>query len=73
MQDFIIVAVIIVILGAAIMYIRKAKKSGAKCIGCPAGGNCPSHNHSKHETCSCGCGEDKKSESTCSCGCSENK
>ena len=40
MTDFIIVVVLLVIIGAAVGYIRKAKKSGAKCIGCPAGGNC---------------------------------
>lgn len=73
MQDFIIAAVIVIIIGVAIIYIRKAKKSGAKCIGCPAGGNCSSHNHSKGDACSCGCAGDKKSESTCNCGCSEEK
>ncbi len=38
MTDIIIVAVLIVILGAAALYVIKQKKSGKKCIGCP--GNC---------------------------------
>ena len=29
------------LVGGAVSYIVKAKKSGVKCIGCPAGGNCP--------------------------------
>ena len=36
-----------------------AKKNGAKCIGCPAGGNCPSKNGSK-SACTCGCQTDTK-------------
>ena len=40
MVDFLIVILLLIILRAAIIYIVKAKKSGAKCIGCPAGGNC---------------------------------
>ena len=45
MTDFLIIAVVALILGAAARYIYKAKKSGAKCIGCP---------HAK--TCGGGCG-----------------
>lgn len=55
MEDIIIAVVILIIVGAAVIYIRKAKKSGAKCIGCPAGGNC-SHSDNKSSECSCGCG-----------------
>lgn len=54
MVDILIVAVILAILGGAAFYIYKAKKSGAKCIGCPhantCGGNCGS--------CSCHCGRE---------------
>ena len=39
MADVIIIAVLAVIVIAAARYIYKAKKSGAKCIGCSAG-NC---------------------------------
>ncbi len=63
MVDFIIVAILLIIVGAAVIYIVKAKKSGAKCIGCPVGGNCP-HSHkdaSGNGGCNC------KGESTCSC------
>ena len=38
--DVIVVAVILAILGGAIFYIRKAKKKGITCVGCPNGGNC---------------------------------
>lgn len=54
MADIIVVGIILVIVGAAVAYIVKAKKSGAKCIGCPASGNCPSKTGGK-SSCSCGC------------------
>ena len=38
--DFIAIAVIVVIIGLAALYIYKAKKSGKKCIGCPDSGSC---------------------------------
>jgi hypothetical protein len=40
MENFIIIAVLVVILGAAIGYIVKAKKRGEKCIGCPYAKKC---------------------------------
>ena len=40
MADLIIIAIVAVILGLVARYIYKAKKSGAKCIGCPSGGCC---------------------------------
>ena len=46
MADLIIIAVIALIVAAAARYIYKEKKSGAKCIGCPASKNCGG---------SCGC------------------
>ena len=66
MTDFIIVVVLLVIIGAAVGYIRKAKKSGAKCIGCPAGGNC-SQSHKESSTCSCGCRIESDSKEDCCC------
>lgn len=39
--DWIILAVLIVIIGTAAIYIIKSKKRGVKCIGCPSGCNCP--------------------------------
>lgn len=50
MEDFIVLAVLVVIIGAAVTYIVKAKKRGVKCIGCPADGECA---HSCGHGCSC--------------------
>lgn len=41
MADFIVIIILAVLIGGAVTYIVKAKKSGVKCIGCPAGANCP--------------------------------
>ena len=38
--DIVIIAVIVAIVGFVIWYLRREKKRGAKCIGCPSGGNC---------------------------------
>lgn len=43
MANAIVVLIVVLILGAAITYIVKAKKAGVKCIGCPAGGTCSGH------------------------------
>lgn len=43
MVDVILIAVLLVMVGSAVVYIKKEKKKGVKCIGCPAAGNC-SHN-----------------------------
>lgn len=56
MTDIILVLVIAVIVGGAIVYIRKEKKRGVRCVGCPDGGTCGGN-------CS-GCGG--------SCGCDDN-
>ncbi len=48
MENIIIIAALIIILGLASLYIYKAKKSGQKCIGCPYSKSCSSGN------CSCG-------------------
>jgi len=40
MTDFLVVAVIALIVGGASMYIYKEKKNGAKCIGCPHAKSC---------------------------------
>ncbi len=59
MTDVIIVGILVIIVGAAIAYIIKSKKSGAKCIGCPSGCNC-SGKCSGHSECSCECHSDTK-------------
>lgn len=53
MANWIIIAVVAVIVGAAIAYIVKEKKRGTVCIGCPSAGTC-SHQCSG---CSGNCGE----------------
>ena len=47
MTDIIIGIVLAVIVGSAVFYIYKAKKSGKKCIGCPDSGSC------KAKCCNC--------------------
>ena len=39
MENFIIIAILLVIIGLAIWYIVRAKKKGQKCIGCPYNGS----------------------------------
>lgn len=56
MVDYIIIAVVVLILGAAGRYVYKAKKSGKKCIGCPHGGSCSA---SGCKGCSCDCNSGK--------------
>lgn len=57
MENAIVIAILVVLIGGAIWYIVKAKKSGAKCIGCSSGGSCSLKSSS---TCNCGCGGEKK-------------
>lgn len=40
MKDIIISLILILIVGLAVFYIYKSKKSGKKCIGCPDSGSC---------------------------------
>ena len=47
MENMIAVLVIVILVGSAAAYLIKAKRSGVKCIGCPAGGNCSSKNKKK--------------------------
>ena len=42
MKNIIIIAIIVVIVGVAALYVYKAKKSGKKCIGCPYAKQCGS-------------------------------
>ena len=52
MADLIVIAVLVLVVGAAVHHVRKAKKRGsAACIGCPGSGCCSG--------CS-GCGGNKK-------------
>lgn len=47
MENAIAVFVIIILVGSAAAYLVKAKRSGVKCVGCPAGGSCSSKNKGK--------------------------
>ncbi len=40
MADIIVIGIIILLVGAALLYIRKEKKKGVTCIGCSAAGTC---------------------------------
>jgi hypothetical protein len=51
MRDLIVIAIVLAIVVLAAWYVIKSKKSGKKCIGCPAG-CCASKNG-----CGCGCGD----------------
>ena len=60
--DFLVIGIIALIIGGAVAYIIKAKKSGKKCIGCPDSATCGKSG------CQSGC-------SGCSgqCHCDDNK
>jgi len=51
--DYIAIAAIVLIVGAAVFYIARAKKRGEKCVGCPyskqCSGKCGGCNHSEAE------------------------
>lgn len=55
-MDLVVSAVIIAVIGAAVIYIYRAKKKGKKCIGCPDSGCC-SQEHCCGG-CSCNSGEE---------------
>lgn len=40
MIDFVVTAVVLLIVGLATSYIVREKKKGVKCIGCPDGATC---------------------------------
>ena len=59
-DEIIAIAIIVLVVGGAVAYIIKAKKSGKKCIGCPDG-------------CSCGSKGEGSACAGCSCGCTDAK
>lgn len=54
--DYLIIAIIVIIVGGAAFYIYKAKKSGKKCIGCPDSKSCSSKSGGCSGKCS-GCND----------------
>ena len=42
MGNVIVIGILLVLVGTALLYIKKEKKRGAKCIGCPSVGCCTS-------------------------------
>ena len=40
MENIIILVIVAAIIAGIVRYLYRAKKRGAKCIGCPAGENC---------------------------------
>ncbi|MFI3206046.1 MAG: FeoB-associated Cys-rich membrane protein [Clostridia bacterium] len=48
-MDFIVIAIIVLILALAITYIVRQKKKGVQCIGCPMSGKCSGHCKSEEE------------------------
>ena len=40
MENLIVTGILLVLVGAACFYIRKEKKKGTRCIGCPSAGCC---------------------------------
>ncbi len=43
MENIIIIAVLVLVVGLAVFYIIKEKKKGTKCIGCPCAKNGSCH------------------------------
>ncbi len=41
MENVIVVIILAALIGGAVAYLIRAKRSGVKCVGCPAGGSCP--------------------------------
>jgi len=66
LENIIIVAIVVLIIGLAAWYVYKAKKSGKKCIGCPDSCSCSSKEKMKCQSgacsCNCGCEQSAKDE-----------
>lgn len=56
MENFIIIAIVVLMIGTAVSHIIKEKKKGVRCVGCPDGGCCTKEIAGG---CNCGCGTEK--------------
>lgn len=54
--DYLVIGVVVLIIGGAVAYIIKAKKSGKKCIGCPDSDKC----QGSCQGCKCHSADDNK-------------
>lgn len=63
MIDFVVGAILVIIVGSALAYIIKSGKNGVKCVGCPDAKNCCSCGHNGGAGSAC----DSKSCTGCSC------
>lgn len=43
MDSIIVIAIIVLIVGLAVWYIRKEKRRGVQCVGCPDSKTCSGH------------------------------
>lgn len=57
LSDIIVIAAIVLVIGGAVAYIIKAKKSGKKCIGCPDSNACSGSCSACKNSC-CGADDD---------------
>lgn len=51
LANVIVGGILVIIVGGAVLYIRKEKKKGVTCIGCPSAGTCAKN---------CGCQSEEK-------------
>lgn len=55
MDNIIVVAVVVLIIGGALGYVIKAKRRGVKCIGCPEAEKCANKNKTSACSGNCSC------------------
>lgn len=48
MIDFLLTAILVLVVGGASLFIYKEKKNGVKCVGCPNAKNCAKMHCSCH-------------------------
>lgn len=67
LENIIVIVVLALIAGAIIWYIYRAKKSGQKCIGCPASKTCSGK--CGHCDSNCHCSDEKEGDVASSDAC----
>lgn len=53
MENFIVVAILGLIIGCAVAYVVKEKKKGVKCVGCPNAEMCSMAQKQNCNSCDC--------------------